>query len=61
MFLKNKGNTCVEVPSYHGVLKEEVLVDYIDETKHYFEYKIIEGPQRIKFIVVRLKGHVTSW
>jgi hypothetical protein len=59
--LSNRGTTKVEVSCYHGSLKVDVLIDCIGEIKIYFKYENVQDPNRLRFIVMKLKYHEDLW
>ena len=51
----------LEISIYDGSLKDENLIDWINEMDKYFEYEEIDENKRVKFVVTMLKGHATLW
>jgi len=51
----------VKAPCFRGSLNPEDLLDWVGNTKKYFEWKEIEDPHRVRFTCTRLKGHATRW
>jgi hypothetical protein len=51
----------LEVPMYEGSLNVEELIDWIATMDKYFEYEEVEDNKKVKFVVTRLKGHVSLW
>jgi hypothetical protein len=51
----------LEVHVYEGSLNVEELIDQIATMDKYFEYEEVEDNKKVKFIVTRLKGHVSLW
>jgi hypothetical protein len=51
----------VEVSCYDGSLKAETLIDWIGELERYFEYENVQDPNRVRFSMTKLKGHVALW
>jgi hypothetical protein len=50
-----------EVSCYHGSLRVDVLIDWIGEIERYFEYENVQDPKRVRFDVMKLKGHAGLW
>ena len=48
-FLKDRGSARVEVSYYDGSLKEETLIDWIEELEIYFQYENVQDPNRVRF------------
>jgi hypothetical protein len=59
--LSNRGSAKVEVSCYDGSLIVDVLIDWIGELERYFEYENVQDPNRVIFVVTKLKGHATLW
>jgi hypothetical protein len=51
----------LEVLLYEGSLDVEELIDWIASMDKYFEYEEITDNKNVKFVVTRLKGHVSLW
>jgi hypothetical protein len=60
-YLSNKGSAKVEVSCYDGSLRVDVLIDWIGEFERHFEYENVQDPNRVQFVVAKLKGHATLW
>jgi hypothetical protein len=60
-YLSNRGSEKVEVSCYDGSLRVDVLIDWIGELERYFEYENVQDPNRVRFVVTKLKGHATLW
>jgi hypothetical protein len=60
-YLSNRGSAKVEVSCYDGSLRVDVLIDWIGELERYFEYENVQDPNRVRFVVTKLKGHATLW
>jgi hypothetical protein len=60
-FLSNIGSERVEVWCYDGSLKAGILIDWIGELESYFEYENVQDPNRVRFSITKLKGHVSLW
>ena len=60
-FLKDRGSARVEVPCYDGSLKSKTLIDWIGELEIYFEYESVQDPNRVRFTMTNLNGHVALW
>jgi hypothetical protein len=60
-YLSNRGSAKVEVSCYDGSLRDDVLIDWIGELERYFEYENVQDPNRVRFVVTKLKGHATLW
>ena len=50
-----------EIPTYHGDLYANELLDWINEMDKFFEYDKTDGEKKVKFEVTRLKAHAALW
>ena len=50
-----------DVPTYHGDLDANELLDWINVMEKFFEYDETDEEKKIKFAVTRLKGHAALW
>ena len=50
-----------ELPTYDGSIVVEHLIDWISELDTYFEYDEVEEDKTAILVVMRLKGHASSW
>jgi hypothetical protein len=46
---------------YEGNLNVEELLDWISPLDKYLDYEEIDDENKVKHVVIRLKGHATLW
>ena len=46
---------------YDGSLNAEELIDLINMLDKYFDYKEIDDTKRVKFAMIKLRGHASIW
>jgi hypothetical protein len=51
----------MDIPVYEGNLDVEELLDSIRALDTYFDYEDIEEENKVKHVVMRLKGHAALW
>lgn len=61
VLVKVGGKPKVEIPVYEGSLNAEELMDWISSLDKYFDYEEVDDIKKVKFAVIRLKGHATIW
>jgi hypothetical protein len=47
----------MDIPTYEGSLDEEDLLDWIRALDTYFDYEDIEEDKKVRYAVMKLKGH----
>ncbi len=58
---KASGRPKVEIPLYGGNLNVEELMDWISSLDKCFDYEEVDDKKKVKFAVIRLKGHAAIW
>ena len=47
------------IPIYQGILNPMELIDWINDMEKFFDYEEIKEEKKVKFVITKLKGHVT--
>eukprot|EP00253_Pinus_taeda_P007387 PITA_07387 len=61
MLAKVGGKPKVVIPAYEGSLNAEEIMDWINSLDKYLDYEEVDDKKKVKFVVTRLKDHVTIW
>ena len=61
MMMKASNRSKVEVPMYEGNLNVEEIMDWINDLKTYSDFEEVEDKNRVRYAVMRLKGHAAMW
>ena len=50
-----------DVPFYSGNLDPEELIDWISAMNKHFDYAEVKEDRQVRFVVTKLRGHVSLW